>query len=249
MNQLTITNTTITYNHQVIKTSNISSIDLKEPVDQEITNNGCLVAVGIFSAFIILANYLLDAMPGMHDMPFVFGAVLIGCFWLNLKQRRNQEKTIKENHKYFLVIQTNAGKQELFGSKDYDFINGIRLKIQEALDTASPSFSYAYNIDNKTIINNPTGNISITHINQYAGLSDEDKDYLKNNFEPVLQKIQNEINKSNNEDWKRNFEILRQELKSSKPRKSILETAWSVFGNVGAFAEFAGTMEKAFNLF
>ena len=243
MNQLIITNTTITYNHQVIKTSNISSIDLKETI---VNNKTWLIVIGAMSGFSAVLQCLRSIEHNFISGLFgamISGSISFACFWYNTKQK-------KDKHNYLLLIYTNAGKQDLFSHKEYNFINGIRLKIQEALDSSSPSFNVTYDIDNsKTIINNPTGNITISYINQYSGLSEEDKNFLKSHFEPALQKIQQEVIKSSNEELKRNFELIKQELKSTKPRKTILETAWSVFSNLGTFAEFASTMDKAFNLF
>ncbi len=134
-------------------------------------------------------------------------------------------------------------------NKDYKFINGIRLKIQEAMDAYGQPMNVTYNLDNKTVINNPTGNISITNVTQYQGLSEEDKNFIRNSFEPALKRIQEEVSKTNNEEIRRNFEMMKQELKSSKPRKSILEAAWTVFSDMETLSELAGTIEKGINMF
>jgi len=240
MNQLIVTNNTITFNHQVIKTSNISSIDLKESIAK---NMVWLIILGVLlglSAVGRLGQLLENPVSGLVSL--ILGGLSFLCFWYNNKQK-------KDNQNYFLMIQTNAGPQQLFSNKDYNFINGIRLKIQESLDSSGHAFNLTYNLDNKTVINNPTGNITITNVTHYQGLSEDDKNFIKYSFEPALQRIQDEVSKNANEEFKRNFDMLRQELKSSKPRKPILEAAWTVFSNVGSLSDIASVIEKGINMF
>lgn len=232
MSQINITNGTITYKHQVIKTSNISSIDLKK---HQASHSMFLIIAGIVAGLWGLGKLESDILIGLL---LIGGAAL--CFWLNSVNRKPS---------YFLIIQTNAGKVDLFHNEDYKFMNGIRLKIQEAMDVYAAPMNVTFNTDNKTIINNPTGNISITNVSNYQGLSEEDKKFITNSFEPALSRIQQEVAKTNNEEIRRNFEMLKQELKSSKPRKSILEAAWTVFSNMGTLSELAGTIEKGINMF
>lgn len=243
MNNLTITNSTISFNHQVIKTSNISSIDLKE---SKYEPHGCLLLIMVGSIVGGFGGMLVGGLAkGKMDDFFsglFFLALGIVIYFVQKKER-------KDNHRFILLINTNSGSLELFSHKDYDFINSIRKQIQEVLDASSPPLSITYNVDNKTVIKNPTGNIAITNITQYQGLSDADKNFLLNSFEPALLRIKEEIIKANNDEIRRNFDMLTQELKSPKPRKSILEAAWSVVSNLTTVSDLAGTIERGISMF
>ena len=253
MNQLNITDRTITYNHQIINNANISSLDLKETVPRKnslFSNFLMVITIGIllmgFSLFSLnrispdeIAQYLSYAM-------FAIGALFSYFYWIrNKAEKRIRDKKIK----YILYILTNSGSLELFSNSDYDFINSIRLKIQEALNANLGTMNVTYNLDNKTVINSPQGNVVINNVQNYTGLSDVHKEYITDYFEPALEQLETNIKASANEELKRNFEMLKSELNTKTPRKAILQTAFESLKGLANVSELSEAIEKGLQLF
>lgn len=233
MNTLKITATTISYNHNVIKVSNISSVDLKENHPK---TSWVLI---IIAAILIYWSIDFIRINFFYGVPLLLLAGLL--LFLNFR-------TKKRSKKYFLEIRTNAGNVELFSHRDYDFVNGIRLNMQEAL---SDSFlgSVTYNVDNKTIINNPTGSISIINTSLYEGMSKDQMEFLSSKFENALNALGKQVKNIANDSEKRDYEMLISELKSQKPRKSILKAAWDGLAGISSVADVGQIIEKGISMF
>ena len=242
MGRITITNQTISFGNKIIRTSNVSSIELRSLAKG---NNKLLIFTGVFSLIGVAVAWhqfpKMKMLEGIFSVAFWFSISMI-CFWLNFRGKQ-------KSHRYLIVIHTNAGNFDFLSSSDLAFIKLIQTKIAEAMESGTHQVNYTINLDSRTVINNPMGSIQITHVKNYSGMSDADKKFLSNEFESALDKVRSKVNASNDERLQKNFELLKNELKSSKPRKSILESTWSVIGNIGGLADLASTMEKAFNLF
>jgi len=242
MAKISITNQTISFGNKIIRTSNISSIELRNLAKG---NNKFLLFVGIFSLVGVAIAWhqfpKMKMLEGIFSVAFWLSISVI-CFWSNLRGKQ-------KGSKYLIVIHTNSGNFDFLSSSDLAFIKLIQSKIAEVLESRTDQVNYTVNLDSRTVINNPTGSITITHVNKYTGLSEADKKFLSNEFESALDKVRSTVSASNDDMLKRNFELLKEELKASKPSKSILENAWSVVGNFGNLSELASVMEKAFSLF
>lgn len=248
MNTLNITNKIISYNHQVIQTSNISSIDLKEEI-QTRKRNWVWVIIGgflMFSSLTPLAEIArIGTNPSLGTMFILIGGLMgVGGFFL-IKRNLGGVKRLKN---YILQIQTNAGSVELFSNTDYDFINGVRSRIQEALNSDN-SLNIVYNMDNKTIINNPTGNITIINPTIYEGLGQEQLDFLSSKFDSALQELKGKVEKIDDKSKNRDLQLLLDELRTKRPRKPILKAAFDGLTNLKDVTEIMQIIEQGINMF
>lgn len=249
MNTLNITNKIISYNHQVIQIRNISSIDLKEEIEIRkrkwlwIIIGAYLMLLG-FQLFVTMLLIETDSFFITLVSLFPGGLIGVGGFFL-LKRNLGRVKRLKN---YILKIQTNAGTVQLFTNKDYDFMTGIKSKIQEVLNSEG-FMNIVYNMDNKTIINNPTGNISIINPTVYEGLNQEQLDFLTSKFESALQELKAKVEKIDSNSHNRDLQLLLDELRTTKPRKSILNTALQGLVNLKDISEITQVIEQGINMF
>lgn len=237
MANITITNSTISFGHQVIKVANISSVNLvKNREIKTIKNLGIIIIVALVVGFY---NYEKEnTLWWLLSFIFAFG-LLAYLIYLYL------------NPLYLIVLITNSGNVDLLSSRKYEFINQLKQQIVKAMDAGSETVNVTFNLDTLEVINNNVtiDTVNIVNVSKYQGLSEADKEFLKTTFESSLQKLQNEVSKSTSEEIKRNFEILKQELNSPKPRRSILEQAWSVIQNIDTAASFAEVIQKGISIF
>jgi len=143
MNNLSITNRTITLGSTTYQVSNITSVG-KHPLKTKYIFK--LRFIIICSAFIGLGILLVIANPDGILLKW-FTGIFAAFVGLGIFERFVTPK------KYILSIRTNAGSAELIASKNQKLLNKIVDKITEIMNHRDVPVSYNFNIAEGDIVN------------------------------------------------------------------------------------------------
>lgn len=144
--------------------------------------------------------------------------------WSATQERLSREwdefdkQRIERESSYALEIFTNSGKQTLFSSDDEDLVRLKRDEILQAIESITSGTTFIgtqYKLeDNKKV----TSILVTNNYNNYPRLTNQEKDFLQNNFDKVLDRIGKEIAK--NETIQADYDNLIETIQSNNPSKT-----------------------------
>jgi hypothetical protein len=215
-----LTQQTLTFRGQVYQLRNVTHVGkykLSHKRKYRISIKILILAAIVFSAFVYALAYApitVDWYPiGVFSVSIAVLSLAVVAYAI---YERFQPRT------YMVKLETSAASTELFMSKDEKFIDTLVLAIRDAIEKPDFRTSYVFNIIDRSIV--VYGDVTINE--HRPGLTDEDKRFIKDVFEPKLQEFQERLEALGNGIGLEELREFVDELNKSKPRESRLRTHW-----------------------
>jgi len=168
-----------------------------------------------------------------------------------------------EIHNFFgLSIETNSGSNELFFSKDKDFIEKIRDMLSKAL--SNNNIRTTIHIGDKNFVDNSVTNNKINqntyynlNIEHHDFLTKEEETFLLNDFKESIEKLYNELGSIKEAQLTREKlnEIVK-EINSDKPDTGKIKQSYEKiksiadgYNTVSSLSEFGGIIGRTIMMF
>lgn len=245
-----LTGRTLTFRGQVYQLRNLTQIGkykLSRKDKYRISVNILILAAVVFLTCVYVLTYApfaIDWYPvGVASVSIAIISLAVVAYAI---YERFQPPT------YMVELETSAASTELFMSKDEKFIDNLILAIRDAIDKPDPQTSYVFNIIDRSMI--VYGDVTINE--HRPGLTDEDKRFIKDVFEPKLKEFQERLETLGNGVGLEDLKKFVDELNKSRPKESSLRTYWQrlidisdTYELVKHTIEFIRIIEKGIELF